>query len=360
MTTPTQQRINLAGKWLNPGPMPIGGLIAIVAKYLDEFEGTLMNVYDDPVQRARCLATVGNKSVGPDDTAVMACPPAIMADHTDCANFVIVAPTYTVTGTRYNGVRLWNPDGTLVKELCPEEGGFKITRALSNGTFAVSDFNTIWMFGADGEPLRKLEGHAKSINCMLELGSGALATGYHDNTVIVWGADGCIIHELWGHSGVVQALIELPDGRIASGSWDKTIRVWSAEPGCSREESKCDLLEDHTGGVHVLCLISDGRLASGGYDNTVRIWDLGSCECLVILDHTHWVSGLCMIKGTLICGLAGPGIHMWGFDKDLPVHKGVLGRRGGHSYVSSVDKLVVLPNGMLAARYSDGQVRTWI
>ncbi len=354
------QRINLAGQWIGRGPVPVRGLVAIIAKYLDEFEGTPMILYDDPVQRVQCLATIDNKYVGSENAVVLACPPAIMAKHTTCSNPVIVGPNYIVTGTRYNGVSLWNLDGALIRELCPDGGGFKLTLALSNDMIAVSDFNAIRLYRADGELCHELLGHTDHISCMEPVLGGVLgrglATGSHDHTVRVWDFNGRVKHDYWGHSAEVQALAKLSDGRIASGSWDKTIRVWSASPGCSRETSQCDLLEGHTGGLHVLRSISDNRLASGAYDKTVRIWNLETLECLRILDHSHWVSSLSMIKETLICGLAGPGMHMWSVTGDFPVHLGVVHRPGGNLFGNSVDSLAELPGGKLAARYTDGQV----
>ena len=128
---------------------------------------------------------------------------------------------------------------------------------------------------ASGQLQATLEGHYGSVNALAVLPGGRLASGA-DLTIKLWDpASGQLQATLEGHSGWVRALAVLPDGRLASGSGDKTIRLWDPASGtCER------LFEGHQGGVSALAVLGDGRLASGSRDSTIQLWDPAGGESL--------------------------------------------------------------------------------
>jgi cytochrome c len=120
---------------------------------------------------------------------------------------------------------------------------------------------------ATGAALAVLRGHAGSVNAVVSLSGGRLASAGQDGRILLWDADSVQFGALEGHGAPVSSLAVSPDGRmIASASWDQTVRIWPLAGGKAR------LLEGHSGNVNAVAFAPDGRVISAGYDGTVRIW----------------------------------------------------------------------------------------
>ena len=62
-------------------------------------------------------------------------------------------------------------------------------------------------------------------------------------------------------------VVELGDGRVVSGAYDKSLRVWDVGTG------ECvQVLEGHTEQVKCVVELEDGRVVSGARDNSLRVW----------------------------------------------------------------------------------------
>merc|ERR1711990_812587 len=104
------------------------------------------------------------------------------------------------------------------------------------------------------------------------------------------------IYSLRGHRGSVESIISLENGVIASTGYDKTIRIWrdldklpeysddiSAKKKANREErgevrTSDTMMEGHSESVMTLTKMSSHELVSGGMDNTIRVWDLNKMQ----------------------------------------------------------------------------------
>ncbi|WP_233849335.1 hypothetical protein [Paraburkholderia sp. HD33-4] len=112
-----------------------------------------------------------------------------------------------------------------------------------------------------------------------------------DSTIRLWNpASGMCEATLEGHSVSVDALVVLADGRLASGSWDTTIRLWNPASGVCEAT-----LEGHSGGVTALEVLADGRLASGSLDRTIRVWQFR---------NGHWTGAVGFVADAGIKALA--------------------------------------------------------
>ena len=75
-----------------------------------------------------------------------------------------------------------------------------------------------------------LNGHTASVNDLLLLPNGQLASASDDNTVRIWNTEtGKLVKTLRSHKDYVTSLAMPPGASdFFSGSRDKTVRVWSS------------------------------------------------------------------------------------------------------------------------------------
>ena len=120
-----------------------------------------------------------------------------------------------------------------------------------------------------------LSGHHGSVNCLIQLTSGLLASAADDSSIKIWNSTtGELIHTLEEHFSRVTCLTELPDGVLASGSFDTSIRLWDVS------NAKCILqLNAHDAWVLDLLILNDKRLCSCSGDKTIKIWNIYKKTC---------------------------------------------------------------------------------
>jgi hypothetical protein len=203
---------------------------------------------------------------------------------------------------------------------------------------------------ADEALLRTLSGHASTVNALVVLPGGRLASGANDGTIKLWDpATGQLQATLEGHSGGVRALAVLPGGRLASGANDGTIKLW--DPATGQLQAT---LEGHSGGVNALAVLPGGRLASGAGDNTIKLWDPASGQLQATLEgHSDWVNALAVLPGGRLASGADDGtIKIWD-----PASGQLQATLEGHS--GPVRALAVLPGGRLASGADDGTIKLW-
>jgi len=123
------------------------------------------------------------------------------------------------------------------------------------------------------EPLRKFEGHTKSVRALAIAASGRrFLSGSDDGSLRLWEvATGRCEHICEGHAGPVLSVAITPDDRwCVSGGADRTIRVWDLVTGQSVQ-----ILKGHTDAVRSVAISPGGRrVLSGSVDGTLRLWEL--------------------------------------------------------------------------------------
>ena len=71
--------------------------------------------------------------------------------------------------------------------------------------------------------------HTESVNCLVVLPNGYLASGSNDRKIKIWDTNtGIEMRTLEGHTAAVSCLVVLQNGYLASG-WDETIQTYSVE-----------------------------------------------------------------------------------------------------------------------------------
>ena len=71
------------------------------------------------------------------------------------------------------------------------------------------------------------------------------------------------------HTDSVNSLLHLRDGRVASCSDDNTIRIYDPS-----NDYHCDqVIKRHSDNIHSICQLDDGTIVSGSNDRTIMIGD---------------------------------------------------------------------------------------
>jgi U3 small nucleolar RNA-associated protein 13 len=140
-------------------------------------------------------------------------------------------------------------------------------------------------------PLGTLEGHTDSVNAVAWGGDSFVVSGGKDRTVKVWKlrpdrSGAAQVFTCIGHAAEINCLDVSPNEQlIASGGADKRILLWQAGKPLGAAPAMGRKLLGHKRGIwDVRFSPVDRRLASCSGDRTVRIWNVGSGECLRVLE----------------------------------------------------------------------------
>lgn len=174
--------------------------------------------------------------------------------------------------------------------------------ALSNGSLALGTYDKlcaredtieIWSPVIDSNESTKyqysatLRGHTDSVNTLLALPHGLLASGSRDSSIKIWSpstnSKGQITYQciqtLSEHKLAVNALVLLSNGCLASGSTDSSIKIWSSKIN-SNGQTIYQCIQTLQGcfdqGIYNLTTLPNNCLAARFGDNTIKIWQSNS------------------------------------------------------------------------------------
>lgn len=78
--------------------------------------------------------------------------------------------------------------------------------------------------------IKTLVGHRDSVQSLVVLLNGVLASSSVDNRIKLWSTDTqTCLHTLTGDTDWIMSLAVLPNGFLASGSLDSRIKLWSTD-----------------------------------------------------------------------------------------------------------------------------------
>ncbi|BDI20067.1 hypothetical protein ANSO36C_58690 [Nostoc cf. commune SO-36] len=257
-------------------------------------------------------------------------------------------------------IKLWHPDGSLVKTLSGHEDVVNSVSFSPDGQIvaSASQDRTVKLWSRDGQLLATLLGHQAVVNSVSFSPDGQIiASASTDKTVKLWSRDGKLLKTLQGHDGAVLSVAWSTDGQtIASGSADKTVKLWS------RDGKLLKTLQGHEDAVLSVAWSPDAKtIASASLDQTIKLWNLEGKLLRTLSGHSAGVTSISFSRDGNTMPTAGYAyasastdetIKLWNFEGVL------LGTLKGHNnWVNSVS---FSPDGRtLASASRDKTVKLW-
>jgi len=255
------------------------------------------------------------------DEEEISAPHLILRGHEGAVNGVVCLSNGRLVSYGWDStLRLWSPDGTLIKmmEAGPNLGGVTKVIALDDGSFLSLDFaichwsqegkrikeaesyhwacfsdilmmQNLWVsWGGDGvmklwSPLlkrpRNVDAHSSQITSIKELGGGRFLTTSLDGELKIWSPRGKLEHTLEGHPAGVAGAILSSAGNIISWDLAGNIGQWD------QEGRHLSWWNGHDDAINGMCLLPDKSLLSWSADATLRIWKEEEPELTVLKGH---------------------------------------------------------------------------
>ena len=138
--------------------------------------------------------------------------------------------------------------------------------------------------------------HKGSINCLLTLSNGNVASAGQDNTIKIWDINKKqVLSTLTGHTSMIWDLCETDNSQLLSASDDNTSRIWNLKTNQSERFCKCSR---HVSSVAILknnkVLVASGK--------NIFLYDLKTKEQESFLDINVWYFKV-LSNGDVACGL---------------------------------------------------------
>ncbi len=164
--------------------------------------------------------------------------------------------------------------------------------------------------------------------------------------------DFTLVYSIQAHTASIQRLMSLPNGYVASASVDNTSKIWSLTN--NNWELKRNYT-GHTGPIHSIECIGTDAIATGSYDNTIKIWMISTGMTNKTINTTTGVRSLRLLSNGYY--LAAGLYSTWKINI-YNIHTGdLISILTGHT--SSINDLVVISSNLLASSSSDQSIRIW-
>lgn len=178
-----------------------------------------------------------------------------------------------LTGSYDTTARLWERDGTMLREIPAHSKKITSVTFSPNGEHFLtgSQDKTARLWNVRGDLLVNFIGHTETVTSVAYTpGGNAVLTGSQDNTARLWNLMGNVILTLSDHNGPVSCVDVSPSGKyILTGSYDKTVRIWD------RQGNLMQVIKGHTGEITSAVFSPDSvRVLSGSMDKTTRLWQI--------------------------------------------------------------------------------------
>ncbi|MEH2435296.1 MAG: hypothetical protein V7K25_13755 [Nostoc sp.] len=257
-------------------------------------------------------------------------------------------------------IKLWHPDGSLVKTLSGHEDVVNSVSFSPDSQIvaSASQDKTVKLWSRDGQLLATLLGHQGVVNSASFSPDGQIiASASSDKTVKLWSRDGKLLKTLQGHNGAVLSVAWSPDGQtIASGSADKTVKLWS------RDGKLLKTFQGHDDAVLSVAWSPDGKtIASASLDQTIKLWNLEGKLLRTLSGHTAGVTSVSFSRDGKAMPTAGYAYASASTDETIKLWSSegmLLGTLKGHNnWVNSVS---FSPDGRtLASASRDKTIKLW-
>lgn len=275
--------------------------------------------------------------------------------HSDWVSSVNWSPDgqLLASASKDSTIKLWNADGTLLKNLPGHTAGVYSVSFSPTGKLiaSASEDKTVKLWSRDGTLLNTMMGHTASVSTVSFSPDGrTIASASWDKTVKLWTTNGVLLNTLQGHSDRVLGVSFSPDGQlIASAGKDKTITLWR------RDGTFLTSWKAHDDAVMSVSFSPDSQmLASSSADKTVKLWRRDGVRIRTLMGHTNWVPNVTFSRdGQFIASASADNtVKLWRRDGKL------IETLKGHGNL--VQGVSFSPDGeAIASASADNTIKLW-
>ncbi|MBK1988247.1 AAA-like domain-containing protein [Sphaerospermopsis aphanizomenoides BCCUSP55] len=186
-------------------------------------------------------------------------------------------------------IKLWKRDGTLIKSIPTESSGiWSLAFSPDSSTIISAGTGILQIWSREGELIHKVSSETTGIRDVTFSPDGqTIAAACADNRVKLWNRDGTLKIILEGHNAPVHAVAYSPDGNLLiSGGADTNIKIWNREGKLLQT-----IPSGHNAGIYQLAFSPDGKtFASGSWDKTIKLWNRDGSLITTLRGHdaTIW------------------------------------------------------------------------
>jgi len=280
--------------------------------------------------------------------------------HTSIIHTVEFSPKgdLIASGSQDKTIKLWKPDGTLLKTLTGHQDGITSVAFSPRQPLLASASNdkTIKLWNTNGLLVKTLTGHRDAVMALsFSPTEDKLISSSFDHTIKLWTIEGKLLKTIAAHPDKIKTVVFSPDGqRFASGSVDNTVKIWTSDGTLLKT------LTGHQDEIMSLAWSPDGQtLASASRDKTVKLW---SREGLLVntlgpFDDAVWDVTFSPNQQFLAAGIRNKEVKLWRTNAKTSVYtpyKTLLGHDG------EVNRIVFSPDSQIIASASwDKSVKLW-
>lgn len=224
---------------------------------------------------SRLASGSGDKTIKIWNIDSMSCDITLRGHNSEVYTLTQMTNEKLISGSGDKTIRIWNLNEQIceriltghsrsIYSLCAINNGINLCSGSVDWKIAVWDLNN-----KNDNNVQVLNGHCGSINCLIQLIDGRVASGSSDNTIKIWN-----IFELrceatiTGSKSGIMSMLQLNDGRIVAGA-SQNILFYSIE-----ENKLIQSVNGHSKNVNAIIDVGNDILVSGSGDKNILIWDL--------------------------------------------------------------------------------------
>lgn len=206
-------------------------------------------------------------------------------------------------------------DDDPLKRIILTSETFQCLTVLNDDSLAIGQFGTnfdiIIKDSATGFNKKRLIGHTATVNQIVILSNGNLASCSLDKTVRIWDPTSGILLRTLTHSTAVQSITVLKNGNLVSGTSESLIKIWNLNTG---EITR--IIRGHTSSIcnfDCLFVLNNNDLISGSIDKTIKLWyPFDGTLKLVATNHKSEIRQLAFSKSGNLISSSNTEICLWG------------------------------------------------